>query len=150
MAAAKRTTHATEQSSVALHASLAATDDAINHNVGGNVDASASMPITRQLLANLLRSNSRSMHGQPNHADAETTIDAPEQLTAATDRILTATEHATSRNAAEQSAEDTRPRQRNKGNKLRRMRHEHDDSVREQRPRKQLLLSITPLVSNDP
>ena len=105
MAAAKMTTHAAEQSSVALHASLAATDDAINHNVGGNVDASASMPITRQLLANLLRSNSRSMHGQPNHADAETTIDATEQLTAATDPILTATEHATSRNAAEQSVE---------------------------------------------
>ena len=50
MVAAKMTTHATEQSSVASHSSLAATEYAINHNVGGNVDASASMPITTQLL----------------------------------------------------------------------------------------------------
>ena len=47
MAAAKMSAHATEQSSVASHSSLAATD------------ARASMPITTQLLANLLQSNSR-------------------------------------------------------------------------------------------
>ena len=107
MAAAKMTTHATEQSSVASHSSLAATEYAINHNVGGNVDASASMPITTQLLTNLLQSNSRSMHGQT-MADAEMTIDATEQRTVPTHSSLIATEHATSHSAAEQSvaAED--------------------------------------------
>ena len=107
MAAAKMTTHATEQSSVASHSSLAATEYAINHNVGGNVDASASMPITTQLLTNLLQSNSRSMHGQT-MADAEMTIDATEQRTVPTYSILIATEHATSHSVAEQSvaAED--------------------------------------------
>ena len=64
MAAAKMTTHATEQSSVASHSSLAATEYTINHNVGGIVDESASMPLTTKLLTNLLQSNSKSMHGQ--------------------------------------------------------------------------------------
>ena len=61
-------------------------------------------------------------------ADAEMTMYATEQPTVATDSSLTATEHATSRNAAEQSVEDTRQHQHNKGSKLRRMQHEHDDS----------------------
>ena len=102
MAAAKMTTHATEQSSVASHSSLAATEYAVNHNVGGNVYASASMPVTTQLLTNLLQSNSRSMHGQT-MADAEMTIDATEQRTVPTHSSLIATEHATSHSAAEQS-----------------------------------------------
>ena len=107
MAAAKMTTHATEQSSVTSHSSLAATEHERIPNVGGDVDANASMPITTQLLSNLLQSNSRSMRGQT-MADAEMTIEATEQHTVATHSSLIDTEHATSHSAAEQSvaAED--------------------------------------------
>ena len=120
MPAANMTTHATEQPSVASDSSLTATEYAISRNVGGSVDVITSMPITKQLLTNLLQSNSQSMPGQTigsaryligedmnisTMADAEMTMYATEQPTVATDSSLTATEHATSRNAAEQSVE---------------------------------------------
>ena len=112
MAAANMTAHATEQPSVASDSSLTATEYAISHNVGGSVDVITSMPITKQLLTNLLQSNSQSMPwtigGDMNistMADAEMTMYATEQPTVATDSSLTATEHATSHNAAEQSVE---------------------------------------------
>ena len=120
MAAANMTAHATEQPSVASDSSLTATEYAISHNAGGSVDVITSMPITKQLLANLLQSNSHSMPGQTigsassliggdmnisTMADAEMTMYATEQPTVATDSSRTATEHATSHNAAEQSVE---------------------------------------------
>ena len=107
MAAAKMTTHATEQSSVTSHSSLAATEHERIPDVGGNVDANASMPVTTQLISNLLQSNSPSMRGQT-MAAAEMTIAATEQHTVATHSSRTDTEHATSHSAAEHSidAED--------------------------------------------
>ena len=50
--------------SVASDSSLTATEYAMSHNDGGSADVITSMPITKQLLANLLQSNSHSMPGQ--------------------------------------------------------------------------------------
>ena len=54
----------TEQPSVASNSSLTATEYAISHNVGGSVDVITSMPITKQLLTNLLQSNSMARPGK--------------------------------------------------------------------------------------
>ena len=98
MAAANMTAHATEQPSVASDSSLTATEYAISHNVGGSVDVITSMPITKQLLTNLLQSNSQSMPwtigGDMNistMADAEMTMYATDQPSVTTDSSLTAT-----------------------------------------------------------
>ena len=106
MAAANMTAHATEQPSVASDSSLTATEYAISHNVGGSVDVITSMPITKQLLTNLLQSNSQSMPGQT-IGSARYLIGGDMNISTMADAEMTmyATEHATSHNAAEQSVE---------------------------------------------